>query len=625
MCMRYGFFALCLLAAGAAGAGAQEPVRRTVTGGEVVVTGTRSEADARLLPVTVSVVGREQLAEAYRESVLPTLGEQVPGLFVTSRGMAGYGVSTGAAGSVSVRGVGGGARLLVLIDGQPQYAGLYGHPVADMYATPMAERVEVVRGPASLLYGSNAMGGVVNVVTRAMPRDGVETEVQTAAGSYGTVQGHVASRARRGRLALAGGLGFNHTDGHRANYRFEQYGGFAKAARDISARWRAEAGATLTRFKSQNPGEADNPYIDNRMWVTRGFASAGVSNDYGRTAGVARVFCDFGHHRVDDGYHPGAAPRRYLYKHDDVMAGASLYQSASLWSGNRTTLGLDWQHMGGRAWNDSIAPGAGDRTLVDRTEDELGGYVDFRQDVAAWATVDAGLRVDRHSHVGTELVPQAGVALHLPRRVELKATVGKGFRNPTFKELFMFAVNPGLAPERMVNYELAYAQRLMDGRLRVGANVFYADIDNLIAVVMADGKRMNRNTGAGENWGGEAEASLRVGTRWRVDANYSFLRMSRATRTEGAPEHKAYAGAAYEARRWAATCGLQWLGGLYTQVGEAEAKEDVPLLGASLTYKPADGLRLFARGENLLWRRYELARGFPMPRATVMAGVRARF
>ena len=56
--------------------------------------------------------------------------------------------------------------MLVLIDGHPQYNGVYGHPISDSYQTLMAERVEVLRGPASVLYGSNAMGGVLNIVTR---------------------------------------------------------------------------------------------------------------------------------------------------------------------------------------------------------------------------------------------------------------------------------------------------------------------------------------------------------------------------------------------------------------------------------------------------------------------------
>ncbi|MBQ8442814.1 MAG: TonB-dependent receptor plug domain-containing protein, partial [Bacteroides sp.] len=110
---------------------------------EVVVTGARYETDVRHLPMTVSVIEREKIEQSHEPSLLPLLTEQVPGMFVTSRGVMGYGVSGGAAGGMSLRGLGGGsARLMVLIDGHPQYMGLMGHPIADSYQGMMAERVE---------------------------------------------------------------------------------------------------------------------------------------------------------------------------------------------------------------------------------------------------------------------------------------------------------------------------------------------------------------------------------------------------------------------------------------------------------------------------------------------------
>lgn len=155
-------------------------VARSLTIDEVVVTGTRNETDVRHLPMTISVVNRKVLEQSFQPSVLPVLTEQVPGLFTTSRGIMGYGVSTGAAGGMSLRGIGGSptAGLLVLIDGHPQYMGLMGHPIADAYQTMLTDRVEVLRGPASVLYGSNAMGGVINIVTRKMQEDGIKTNAQ---------------------------------------------------------------------------------------------------------------------------------------------------------------------------------------------------------------------------------------------------------------------------------------------------------------------------------------------------------------------------------------------------------------------------------------------------------------
>ena len=175
-----------------------EETQDTTQISEIVVTGTRNATDVRYLPLTVTSISNEKLKDNFRSSVLPTVTEQTPGLFTTSRGILGYGVSTGAAGSLKIRGVGSGAQLLVLVDGQPQYAGLMGHPIPDAYQTMMAEKVEVVRGPASLLYGSNAMGGVVNIITRQMNEDGCKSNIRLQGGSYGTFQADGVNRFHMG-------------------------------------------------------------------------------------------------------------------------------------------------------------------------------------------------------------------------------------------------------------------------------------------------------------------------------------------------------------------------------------------------------------------------------------------
>ena len=121
--------------------------QRTLTIDEVVVTGTRHQTDIRHLSQTVSVVNRERIEQSMQPSLLPVLTEQVPGLFTTSRGVMGYGVSNGAAGGISLRGLSGGnARLMVLIDGHPQYL-----EASSDIRLPMptrrswADRVEVLR------------------------------------------------------------------------------------------------------------------------------------------------------------------------------------------------------------------------------------------------------------------------------------------------------------------------------------------------------------------------------------------------------------------------------------------------------------------------------------------------
>lgn len=133
---------------------------------EVVVVESAAKAPVPLLPLDVKIVGSATIDNSTETNLLPVLQNRIPGIFVTERGLAGYGVSGGGAGAVSIRGVGGGNKVLFLIDGQPQWAGVFGHSLPDTYVTNDIQRVEVVSGPSSLLYGSGAMGCSVNLITR---------------------------------------------------------------------------------------------------------------------------------------------------------------------------------------------------------------------------------------------------------------------------------------------------------------------------------------------------------------------------------------------------------------------------------------------------------------------------
>ncbi len=589
---------------------------------EVVVTGTRHITDVRHLPMTISLVRRDRLTSDYRQSVLPTVNEQVPGLFVTSRGVAGYGVSSGAAGTIKVRGVGSGADMLVLIDGQPQYAGLYGHPIADAFQTMMTEKVEVLRGPASLMYGSNAMGGVMNIVTRQMNADGMRTDVQLEGGSYGTVQGEITNRLRRGRFSSIAGLSYLRTDGHRPNSEFEQYTGFAKLGYDLSGNWRTTGDVNLTYFESSNPGMTSNPLIDNDMKITRGMASVALINDYGHTSGALRAYFNWGHHNINDGHNAASAPRSSLYMHDDRLAGLSLYQSIRLFEGNLTTLGVDYQHFGGEAWNRPI-DGGDHSVIADRSLNEIAAYIDFRQDITSWLTLDAGIRTDHLAHKPAEFIPQGGLSFRLSSDAAIKAMVSRGFRNPTIREMYMFnPKNADLKPQSMMNYELSYTQHLMDGRMHLGASVFYLKAKDMISVVRTDGRPLNMNIGRTENSGVELEARYTVDRHWRVNTNYSYLHTS--AHISGAPRHKWYGGADYSCGRLGLSTGLMYFAGLYTSETTGE-KAHAALWHLTASMRIASGLHIYVRGDNLLAQKYEINDGFPMPRATVTGGLKWTF
>lgn len=593
---------------------------------EVVVTGSRNVTDIRHLPQTVTVVDHLKLTENQRTNVLPTLMEQVPGLMVTSRGMMGYGVSTGGSGGMMLRGISSGAgQVMVLIDGHPQYNGIFGHPIADAYPTMMTERVEVLRGPASMLYGSNAMGGVVNIVTRTSEADGSHGYVNLGAGSWGTLQGVAGYSLRHGKWRATASGQYVRSDNHRPNMGFEQYGGFAKVNYDITPHWNVFADASITHFNASYPGTTSAPMLDADQWITRGAIAIGIENHYRLTSGRLSIYDNFGRHKIDDGYDAlTGSPQTRLFRSSDALLGISWYQSAVLWSGARLTVGFDYQNIYGHAYytdrqNGNVLETPNKQSGEERNH-ELAGYVDLRQDLFTWLTAEAGVRYDHHTITGGEWIPQAGIVVRPLRSGELKLMASKGFRNPTMREMYLYPPsNTDLKPERMWSYELSWKHRIASGRLQYGINLFCIDADNIIQTV----NRQNVNTGELNNKGIEFELQYRINSHWTLNTNHSWLDMRQPVLS--APKYKSHAGVTMSYGRWRANVGLTEVCGLYTAIGDNEHTEAFTLLNATVSYALCHPVTLWLKGDNLLAQRYEYIAGMPMPKATFMAGLNLEF
>lgn len=601
---------------------ADNTVNDSIRLGEIVVTGTRNSTDIRHLPQTITVVQRQTLTENQRTSILPTLMEQVPGLMVTGRGMMGYGVSTGGSGGMMLRGISSGAgQMMVLIDGHPQYNGIYGHAISDACQTMMAERVEVLRGPASLLYGSNAMGGVVNIVTRSMESSGSKAYINLGAGWWGTLQGEAGYSLRQGKWRLTASGQYSRSDNHRPNMGFEQYGGFAKLQYDINRNWSVFADADLTHFNASWPGTESAPMLEADQWITRGAVAVGIENHYGQTSGRLSLYDNFGRHKINDGYNAlTGRPQLRLFRSTDALMGVSWYQSAMLWRGSRITVGFDYQNIYGHAYYTNRHTGevmeTQNKQSGEERNHELAGYVDVRQDLLSWLTAEAGVRYDHHTVAGSQWIPQAGIVVRPLQSGELKLMVSKGFRNPTMREMYLYPPsNTDLKPERMWSYELSWKQRLLQGQLQYGVNLFCINADNIIQTV----NRKNVNTGELKNMGVEIDLHYRIGRHWQVGTNHSWLDMRHPV--VSAPKYKGYLGMTMHCGRWSGSAGLTQVCGLYTAIGNSETTEDFTLLHATVDYALCGHVSLWVRGENLLAQKYEYIAGMPMPRATFMGGV----
>jgi iron complex outermembrane receptor protein len=603
-----------------------EPVDSLIALKGVVVSANKTLVNRNSVPLTVSVIEREEIEASSESALLPVLSERIPGLFVTEKGITGFGVTSGAAGTVNIRGVGQGNKVLMLFDGQPQWAGVFGHHLPDTYVASDVERVEVIRGPGSLLYGSNAMGGVVNIITRRHGQDGRRTQARVMYGSYNTQKYLVNNGYNAGNFSSFVSVNHDRTDGHRANSNFRITNGFANLGYRLNEHYQLRGDISLAKFKTQNPGSITSPLTDNIMDILRGTASASLTNNYERSSGALQAFYNWGDHEINDGYAEGRSPRTFRFHSSDYNTGILLYQSFRLFEGNNLTAGIDFKNWGGHAWNDTINGKIGE--VVDKSVTEIAGYAVMQQNLLDKLTLNAGIRYEHSSAYGSQFAPQAGFAFRPFEGHTIRATYALGYRSPNIRELYISyppysIANPGLKPESMRNYELSFGQYFADNKLHAELTGFYIDGKNLIQGVQGTLTNIDRFY----NKGFEVEASCYPLANLSFTANYSFLHTNRIL--IAAPKHKFFAEASWTVNKLTLTADVQSISGLYLNTSSADpVKESYTLLNAKASYRLLTGnplMKVFVKGENLTAARYSINDGYPMPKATVMAGVDIAF
>lgn len=616
------FSLLVLLVASALGpcaeASATEKGDTTHILNELVVTGTNDVVPQKLLPYSVSVVNNRQLEATGQTQVLSAISGMVPSLFVSQRSIFGFGVSNGGSGHIKLRGVGGdrASAVLMMVDGQPQFSGIYSHHIADFYDKEYVDRVEVLRGPGSVLYGSNAMAGAINVITKNAT-DGVHTTLQSQYGSYNTWLSSITNTVRYGKFSSLVSLSYDRTDGNVKNFDFKQADGYAKVGYDFSDKWKAYVDYTLMNFRGNDPiypklsnPESTDIYHQN---ITRGEAAATVTNNYGNVSGSARIYYNYGNHFVDD--------PRHFHSTDDRL-GVILYENFSPWKGASATVGFDFDTYSGRI---PVSGGnnhtEGSMTTISRkTIVEYSPYVTLSQKfLNELLNLSAGVRMANSDKFDTQWIPQFGFSVNPGLDWTVKGNLAMGYRNPSFRELYLYRMaNPDLQPEKMMNYEISVGKSFTR-YFTAEITGYYSKGDNMIQVV----DQKNRNTGRFINKGIEVSAhSHPVDNLW-LTATYSYLHTS-LHNLVGAPRNQYYLGVEWKPWKFLNVgADLKGVGGLY--VADNYKHQNYALLNLKITWDICRYVSIFTRLENITDAKYTINRGYEMPGFTAMGGFKVRF
>jgi outer membrane cobalamin receptor len=567
-------------------------VRSTV---EVVVGGAGLEATAG------STLAMDRTAA---RTVFDAVDVLVPGASVTRRGVMGYGIATNGTGGVSIRGIGGqpNTGVLVVVDGRPDVQSLMGHPLPDAYSLADTQSVRVTEGPASVLYGSNAMGGVIDIRT-VRPAAGTHGQFSSSIGSFLTGQHRAAVGWADDRRYVSMTAGVDHTDGDRASSAYRGETVTLGAGSTFSQVWKASLRTRFIDLRVEDPGPVSKPLVGSAATVDRGGFSLDLDNAASRMWGYTRAYGSFGHHVITDGF-----------RSVDRTLGVRVQQSVTV--GHRTVLdaGADVARFGGRAKNVIIPLDYGDHQGTDAAV-----FLRAQHTVSPGLDFHGGIRYDHDSLSGGIVVPELAGTWKPADRTTVSVSVARGFRNPTIRELYLFpAPNPSLEPERVWNSQAMVAVRALP-TVSASATVYYADVDDLIVTLGRYPNLALRNAGHAVNRGIEAAVGWQPVGVLQVNAGYAYLRSSNLAPL--VPAHKLTYGLDLRLPEIGLQLSGMSVGHTWADTGHGTTLARYTTVALKATAPAGPRATFFGIVDNLLNESYQVLPGYPMPGTNAALGM----
>lgn len=617
----------------------------------VVVAATRGDAPLSSLGVSASVLEREEIVKRESSDFVHLL-QAVPGVVVTRTGGVGLQASAFLRGGAS-----NSAR--VLVDGIPvnEPGGAF-----DFGAELPLEldRVEVVRGAASSLYGTDALAGVIQLVTRrADPGDTASLRVEAEGGSFAWRRFQGGTSGRAGGLDWSAGIVRLETDNQEPNSAFEETAGAASLGGRLGERsdlrlvFRGQTSSVGT------PGQTafGRPDLDasfdetalvlGSQWRYAGDRAAHeVRVGFARSNQVSRDPLDSGTYVPRSGNQVGAFPVSDFtdpegFQNDTRRLSAGYQAELQAGGGQLLTAGAELERETGSLGSRSDDPLSPERTNV-------GVYLQDRIVIGDSVFLTLGGRVEHNDSFGTRAVPRAAVAWRIHgggSPTTVRASAGAGIKEPDFFQSFgtsFFAMgNPDLKPERSRTFDAGIEQRLLGDRLRAEATFYHHEYLDQIAFTTVDFTTFQGtyvNLGKTRARGLELAVEAAPDRRIRLGAQYTYLDGKILVSTSDfdpilatgqpllrRPRHQGFLSASAGDDRFDVGASLVLVG----------KRADSDFLGIGLTESPAyarldaraharvgHGLELFVTGENILDRQYQEVLGYPALGRSVRAGLR---
>ena len=619
----------------------------------VVVTASRTPERVDRVGGQITVLDAAAI-EAQQTPIVSDILARTPGLSVTRNG------GVGGATQVRIRGAES-DQTVVLIDGaklnDPSATGS-GYNFANLMVGDIS-RIEILRGAQSVLWGSQAIGGVVNVITEDPVRP-FQAEIDAEGGAHesGYVRGGVGGKTERvtwrasaGYLTTSGVSQFDKAQGGREHDGYRNAGASAKARVALTDQLSVDLRGVYSRGRNQFDGfpPPNFSFGDTREYgITRDLvAYAGLNLDLldGRFTNRAA----FAYTRTDrDNFNPDqtvttrtfdAAGRNRRFEYQGT------WKVSDAWT---AVFGAESERASMRtASPSSFTP----NPVPGRRKAQLDGvYGLVKGEVVPGLTLGGGLRLDDHGDFGRHTTGQASAAWSLNEgNTVLRASWGEGFKAPSLFQLGSEFGNAALDPESARTWDAGVEQRLADGRIAVSGAYFERRTKNQIDFVSCFGavtlplctgpSGLRRsgfydNIGAARAHGIELEGRARVTEALTVTANYTWTHARNTTAGSAnlgktlarRPAHQAYVGASY---KWPAdietAVDVRLNGDLFDDAANRFRLKGVTLVDLRASWPILEHIELYGRVENLFDRHYQNIRNYAQPGRSAYAGVRARF
>jgi len=619
----------------------------------VVVSATRREATLSTLGTSADVLEREAIDERAAASLLPLL-QGVPGVATARSGQ------TGQQGSAFIRG-GESRYARVMVDGVPvnQPGGAYDFGTALPFEL---ERVEIVRGAASSLYGTDALAGVVSLTTRRA-RAGASPSLRAEGegGSFDWQRFLGATSGASGAFDWNAGAQRLTTDNEAPNSAFEQTAAALSAGLKLDERTRARAVVRFDGSTVGTPGPtAFGPPDQDASFEREDLVlSATLRRDHARFSQQASV----GYSRTDQLSLDPADSGCYVPEWQDQLGSFPMCdfpnpagfrnQTDRLAVGYQADVSVGTRHMltaGTELEHETGALGDRSEDLLRPERTSFGAYLQDRVLLGARAYLTLGARVEDNGSYGTHVVPRIALALRLREGEDattLRTSAGMGIKEPSFfesyGESFFAKGNPELDPERSTTFDVGVEQRLFASRLRASLTYFHHDYQDQIAYSVVDFTSFEGtyvNLAHTRAQGLELALEARPVPELALCGQYTFLDGEILESPSDfdpvyavgqpllrRPRHQGSLGALLSFPRWSAGVTLALVGeradsdfvglGLATNPGYAR-------LEARLRFLLAGSLEAYLVGDNLLNAEYQEALGYPALGRAVRGGLRLR-